>query len=261
MSEATSATTLQPLSAVARLILRIGCLLIQTGVSARRAQEAMQRAAAGLGCERLEVLCVSDTIVVEIWRGEERSPELQHLGHQVVNFQLATAVLEVVDRLAAGGLRVETAEEELDVLQTIPPQHPPWLVCLAAGIGCAAFGRLLGADWAAFLPTLAGASIGQWLRHRLGRAHVNLYLSTGIVSFLASILAGWGARLAGSQRVELAVLAAVLLLVPGIAALNAQKDVIDNHIGLGISRAVRVIMVVLFISVGLLLSQHLLRLA
>ncbi len=247
-----------PLAEVARVVLRVGCILIESGITARRAQEAMRHAALGFGCLKIEMLCVADMIVVELRRGEERATELRRVGTQGANMQLAYAALQVVERIAQGGLLPVTAQTEFDCLRALPPEYPHWLICLAAGLACAAFGQLLGADPVAFAPTFVAATLGQWLRLWLAHSRVNLFLSTAIVSFLAATLAGFGAHLAGSRQAEIAAVSAVLMLIPGLAALTAQKDLLDGHVGLGTSRAVRVLMVVLFIGVGLLLAQCLL---
>jgi uncharacterized membrane protein YjjP (DUF1212 family) len=87
---------------------------------------------------------------------------------------------------------------------------------------------------------------------------MNVFLSTAMVSFTAAALAGVGAELAGSRKAELASLSAVLLLIPGLSALTAQKDIIDGHMNLGTSRAVHALAIVFFIGVGLLIAQRLL---
>jgi uncharacterized membrane protein YjjP (DUF1212 family) len=87
---------------------------------------------------------------------------------------------------------------------------------------------------------------------------MNVFLSTAMVSFTAAALAGFGAVIAGSRKAELASLSAVLLLIPGLSALTAQKDIIDGHLNLGTSRAVRALTVVFFIGAGLLVAQRLL---
>jgi uncharacterized membrane protein YjjP (DUF1212 family) len=47
----------------------------------------------------------------------------------------------------------------------------------------------------------------------------------------------------------------VLLLVPGVPALNAQSDIMEGHPTLGSARAVSVIMLLMFIAIGVLIAQ------
>lgn len=258
MSVPLPSSTSASLSTMARVVLRVGCILIESGITARRTREAMRKAALGFGCAKVEMLCSPDMIVVELRRDEEQATELRRVRPERANMQLAYATLEVVDRIAKEELSPQAVQTEFDALRASPPEHPHWLICLAAGLSCAAFGELLGTDFLAFMPTLVASSAGQWLRLRFARLKMNVFLSTVIVSFTAAALAGFGAVLAGSRTAELASVSAVLLLIPGLSALTAQKDIIDGHINLGTSRAARALTIVFFISAGLLVAQHIL---
>jgi uncharacterized membrane protein YjjP (DUF1212 family) len=113
-------------------------------------------------------------------------------------------------------------------------------------------------DWAAFIPVLAGGCIGQWVRQLLQRHHVNVFVATGFIAFLASGLGGLGSRLAGSTTLVLAMVASVLLLVPGVPAIDAQYDVMEGHPTLGTARGVVISITVIFMATGVLIAGSLL---
>ena len=52
-------------------------------------------------------------------------------------------------------------------------------------------------------------------------------------------------------------MAAVLLLVPGVAVLSAQLDAIDGKPNLAAARSLRIAYLLLFMTLGLVLAQHL----
>jgi uncharacterized membrane protein YjjP (DUF1212 family) len=104
---------------------------------------------------------------------------------------------------------------------------------------------------------LAGA-IGQWARHDLLRRRVNAYVTAAVIAFTAAAIAGFGARFAGSQNLNLAMMAAILLLVPGVPATNAQTDIMEGYPVMGSARAVSVIMVMVFATTGVWLAEALL---
>jgi uncharacterized membrane protein YjjP (DUF1212 family) len=64
--------------------------------------------------------------------------------------------------------------------------------------------------------------------------------------------------LAGSATINLAMMASMLLLVPGVPATNAQTDIIDGFPTMGSARAVSVIMVMVFATTGVWLAEILL---
>lgn len=130
-------------------------------------------------------------------------------------------------------------------------------MALSAGVACAAFGRLLGVDWVALLPILAASTIAQWSRIMLIRRGMNAFVLAAIVAFIASIMAGTAAIAVGSLMVPTAMTASVLLLVPGIPAMNAQTDIMEGYPTMGSARFVTVAMLLMFITVGLGAAQML----
>ncbi|MBP0574862.1 threonine/serine exporter family protein, partial [Mycobacterium tuberculosis] len=84
------------------------------------------------------------------------------------------AVRALAKEAAEGGMTVEAIEAELTRLVRETPRHPAWVVALATGTACAAFGRLLGVDWPAFVPVLVAGSVGQYARHVLLHRGVNV---------------------------------------------------------------------------------------
>jgi uncharacterized membrane protein YjjP (DUF1212 family) len=245
------------LDEVARLSLSVGKLLLEAGASARTVHEAVQDISKGLGCEKVETYCQHAAIIIMLRRGEESCAEMGKVGEHGVNLRRAEELSRIVSRVGTGEMDCAQAQREVDDVPRSTPAYPVWFVCFATGIACAAFGRLLNAAWLSFAPTLAGAAAGQWLRHFLVGRKQNLFFVAGIVSFVCAFIAGLGGRLLGSGHLEIATMSAVLLLVPGVAVLNAQLDAIDGKPNLAAARGLRIAYLLLFMSLGLVLAQHL----
>jgi len=245
------------LSDVARLSLSIGRLLMEFGESARMINEEIAALAHRLGCDSAEVYCQHAAIIVTLRRGEEFCVQMGKVGEHGVNLRGLEAIRDLARRVSHGGLDYSAAQTELDNTPGTTSSYPVWLVCLCTGLACSAFGRLLGADWLAFFPVLVGSAAGQWIRRAMLVRKKNLFITTGVVSFVSALLAGVGARLAGSSRLEIAMASAVLLLVPGVAVLNIQTDVIEGKPNLAAARGLRVIYILLFMTLGLIAAQRL----
>jgi uncharacterized membrane protein YjjP (DUF1212 family) len=244
-----------PLDDVARLSLATGRLLLQHGANGRIVQEAISDIAGALGCDSVEVFCQHAAVLVTIHRGSESCMQMNKSGEHGVNLRRAQAVRQIIRELVAKDLNCATAQARMDAVPLTTPAYPVWFVCLSTGLACSAFGRLLGADWPAFLPIFIGAAAGQWVRHTLFHLRHNIFVIAGIVSFLTAFLAGLGARLCGSAHLPIATLAAVLLLVPGVAVLNAQVDVLEGKPNLAAARALRVLYLLMFMAIGLAIAQ------
>jgi len=147
----------------------------------------------------------------------------------------------------------------LSTLLRRTPRHSALLTSVAVGLACAAFGRLLNADWLATGPIFLGATLAQLVRRGLHAIHVNVFISTAVVAFVGATLGGVGARLAGSETVNVAMIASILLLVPGVPSLNAQNDILEGRPTLGSARTVWVAVVLIFATLGLWFGQILIK--
>jgi uncharacterized membrane protein YjjP (DUF1212 family) len=240
---------------VARLCLSAGGLLLETGENGRTVHEAISTIAKSLGCDSAEVFCQHQAILITLHRDSESLVQMIKAGEHGVNLRRTQALRRIIRDLAAKQLDCAAAQAAIDRVPETTAAYPLWFVCLAAGLACSAFGRLLGADWPSFLPILAGSAGGQWLRHTLLKQRHNIFVVAGIISFLSSLVAGLGARLCGSTHLAIATVAATLLLVPGVAVLNAQIDILNGRPNLAAARALRVLYLLMFMALGLVLAQ------
>src|SRR4030095_11935746 len=195
---------------------------------------------------------------ITVTRGMSTITRMVEVGPLGVNYRLSHAIRAFAQRICGGGTTAAAALSEMTRLEQDIGRHAPWVVALAVGFACAAFGRLLGMDWAAFIPVAARGDRGQSVRHSLLRRGANVFVVAACVAFLASSLAELGARWAGSTTLDVAMIASVLLLVPGVPALDAQYDILDGHPTLGTARAVVVGMILIFIATGVLIARALL---
>jgi uncharacterized membrane protein YjjP (DUF1212 family) len=243
------------LEQVARLGLSAGRLLLESGASGRVVHEAIQDIAYACGCDSAEVMCQHAGVLVMIRRLSDSCMQMTKVGEHGVNLRRAQAVRHIIRDLVAGELNCHYAQVEIDHVPLNTPCYPDWLICVSTGLACGAFGRLLGADWAAFLPIVFGSAWGQWIRMLLLHQRHNVFITAGVVSFLAAFMAGVGARVFGSSHVAVATVAAVLMLVPGVAVVNAQTDVLEHRPNLAMARSVRVLYLLIFMALGLALAQ------
>jgi uncharacterized membrane protein YjjP (DUF1212 family) len=230
---------------------------MESGESGRVIHEEIAAAAVALGCDSAEVYCQHAAIIVTLRRGEEFCVQMGKVGEHSVNLRHSELTKDTLRRVVSGHLDCSAAQIEMDEIPDRVSNYPEWLVCLCTGLACGAFGRLLGVDWSAFVPVVIGSAIGQGIRHALITRKQNIFITSAVVSFCSAFLAGLGARLLGSLNPAPATVAAVLLLVPGVAVLNTQMDAIEGKPNLAAARGLRVIYLLLFMTLGLFGAQRL----
>ena len=239
------------LEQIAMVALEVGGLLMETGAKAAVVKVGMRKIGAGLGADRVHSRIGYASLTVTVTHGHNTITRMLGMGPHGVNMRLNHELRALCVRVEKGGMTTDRVLADLQALKDTVPRHSRGLTALAAGIACAAFGRLLGVDWAAFGPVLAAAAIGQWLRIGLHRRGTNLFVLAAIVAFVAAALAGLASIGLGSRMTETAMTAAVLLLVPGVPAMNAQTDIMEGYPTMGSARFVSVGMLLMFITVGM----------
>jgi uncharacterized membrane protein YjjP (DUF1212 family) len=250
-----SAPALEPLAMVA---LDAGRMLMESGASANSIDEIVAKFARGLGADRVDLRIGYASLAITIGIGPNGITRMREVGHLGVNQRLDQELWHLADQVSHGRLTTEQTRAELTRLAARTPRHSAWVMALAVGLACAAFGRLLKVDWLGTGPVFLAAVIGQFIRRELLKRHVNVFICASLVSFLASLLGGLGAHWMGSRNIDMAMIASILLLVPGVPSVNALNDILEGHPTLGSARAVTVAVVLIFVAAGLWFGQVLL---
>ncbi len=243
------------LEQIAGAALLVARRLMETGSRAEVVHEGCSLVARGLGCEHVNLRSGYASLEITLDSGLNTITRMIEVGPLGVNYRLNHAIRDMVRRFQESSCTPAETVAEMTRLERDTPRQRPWLVALWVGVACASFGRLLGTDWAAFIPVLAAGTLGQAGRHVLLRRGTNAFVVAAGIAFLSSTLGGLGARWAASTTVNLAMNASVLLLVPGVPAVNAQSDIMEGHPAMGGARAIFVIMLLIFIAIGVLIAH------
>jgi uncharacterized membrane protein YjjP (DUF1212 family) len=255
MDETCAVTETASLEDMAMLAMEFGRIMMECGSSASIVEEYVIRVAKALGARRVDLRIGYASLAVTVGITDEGITRMRKVGFLGVNQRMGQSVRELVRRLETDHLSLADTRSELARLERETPRHPGWLVDIAVGLACASFGRLLGVDWLAFLPVFAGATLGQCFRRQLHARRVNVFITATLVAFLASFISGLATRWLGSHTVNEAMVSAVLLLVPGVPALNAQYDIMNGYPTLGNARAVWVGTILIYLTIGVWLGQ------
>jgi len=250
-----SAPALEPLAMVA---LDAGRMVMEAGASANGVNDIVEKISRGLGAERVDLRVGYASLAITIGIGPNGITRMRKVGHLGVNQRMDQELQHLADRVTRGELTIDQTRAELTKFTTGTPRHSAWVMALAVGLACAAFGRLLKVDWLGTGPVFIAACIGQLVRRELLTRHVNVFICATVVAFLSSLLGGLGAYWCQSGTITTAMIASILLLVPGVPSVNAQSDILDGHPTLGSARAVTVAVILIFLALGLWLGQVLL---
>lgn len=259
MNEVTDPVLLRhrELERIAMVALRVARLLLEAGAKVKVVHEGVGLIVRGLGVEFSGGRAGYASHEITVCSGANTITRMVTVGRHGVNHRLDYALRALCVRVAQGGMTPDTVERAVDAVLQDTPRYSPEVVAVAVGIACAAFGRLLGIDWPAVGPVLLAGAAGQYARHMLIRRNINPYVVAAVIALFASSLDGIGASYLGSRTVPLSMMASILLLVPGVPATNAQTDIMDGYPAMGSARAVTVLMVMIFATVGVWMAEAL----
>lgn len=236
------------------LSLWAGQMLLQYGATSQRVEESVHRIGTGLGCDWLDILVSPNVITITASSGSEFRTKLRRVTSLGVDLGRVTALNDLSRRIISGELDRFQARTELEKIDQMHRSYNRWLVVVMVGLACAAFSRLFGGDWTIFGITFAASAVAMFLRQTLARHHFNPLLIVVVCAFAAGGLASSAGLLNLSNDPEIALAAAVLLLVPGVPLINAAQDLIRGHLITGIARGVTGVLISLAIALGLLLA-------
>ena len=237
------------LSDMVDLLVQAGSLLLQHGADAGRVEASLEQMESGLGIQRIDAVVMSKTILLTATRQDAHHTRVARVPIVGVNMNVLSEVEQLLGRFQQGQVTSGQLVLELDRIARLPHHYSRGVTVAAVGLACAAFCRLFGGDWAALAITGVAAAVAAWVRMGLNQRRVNYFLVVLITALVASGLAGNALWL--SQTPQSALMAAVLLLVPGVPLINASVDILGGHISAGLARATTSLVVFLGIALGL----------
>lgn len=239
---------------VISLSLWAGQMLLQHGADSKRVEETVHRLGTGLGCDWMDILVSPNAIVASTINNHQFRTKVRRVPSLGVNMHIIAAVSNLSYRVTRGELDRFGLRRELMYIDKLAPNYDRRTIIVAVGLACAAFSRLFGGDWIAFIITFVASALAMFVRQELTRYYFNPLLVTTITAFIASFIASVASLLQLTTTAHTALAASVLLLVPGVPLINSAKDLIQGHLVTGITRGVAGLLISLSIAIGLSLA-------
>lgn len=247
----------EQLRQIINVCLWSGQLLLQNGANAHRVEKDVHRLGVALGCEDLDILVSPNAIVITVVSGDEYRTKIRRVSHYGVNFTIVSGVNRVSRRAAQGELDLAGVQAELTRISGIGWHYNRWVVVGLVGLACAAFSKLMGGNTATFFVVWLAASLAMFVRQELTKRSILPLITVVITAFVAALIASSVSIWRLSPHPDVALAAAVLLLVPGVPLINSAADLLEGHIVAGMARGMMGALISMAIALGLLLAIRL----
>lgn len=248
------------------LLLHTGSLLVESLADTSRVMRNMKRTSAFLGLpeEQLHIYINYNMLMINFCDGQHSYTKFRRVDRHGVNMWVISAISHLSWRALRQNYSLAEYKEELNRIGQTKRQYTPWQVAIGGGLACGGFCIQFGCDWIAFIYASIAAILGSRLKMYLATKGCNEYVNIGIAAFVATLIAWLTSLLSTSSAISSVLpdflisttpwhplLACALFIVPGVPLINFVSDMLDGYIQIGITRAVKTLMMVTAMAFGI----------
>lgn len=240
------------------VLLNIGKLLMECGADTERITSEILKSATFMGIphEYLNIHISYTTIMINLLHKERSITVFRKTPIHVPNMAMINAVSKLTWRAFERHYSLTTYEAQVAKLHQAIKVYPDWLKGIACAFGSAGLAYLFSGDIIALLVTIVCSLCGYFTRTLSQRLGFNEYMGIALGAFTAMFIA-YGFY----QHIELGSLLYVLVcctlfMVPGVPLINSVIDTINNHILSGVTRAIRTLLIVGSMTLGMAMALY-----
>ena len=241
---------------VVDMALEAGRILLKNGAEIFRVEETITRICHRFHIDKIDVFTLSHAIFIS---AEDKKG---HTYTRVKNVPLSGShlgiVAEVNDlsrQITGGYVTVEEAKKKLAIIEEMPSKAV-WKQVAGAGIASAAFAVLLGGTMLeAMMTFFIGGMVCLWaiMAGKAGISKIIINIFGGIVITGMAVLFRELPFFSG-LRLDAMISGGIMPLVPGVAFVNAIRDIADSDFLSGTVKMINAIMVFVYIAIGVALT-------
>lgn len=235
------------------LVMDMSVVLLSNGAEIFRVEETMHHICSYFKIEDVNSFVLSNGIFLTARiDGKDVFAKVKHIPLSGANLAIVTAVNDLSRQICSGNIEVKEAESKLKKIK-IMPSIDSRIKIVAAGLGSASFGYLLEDSimdcfFTVFIAMILYTFILFCEKHKLSKVILNT-VGGAFVTFMAVILYS----LLGESlniSIDKVIIGSILPLVPGLAFVNAIRDIANSDFISGIVRLIDSVLVFVYIAIG-----------
>jgi uncharacterized membrane protein YjjP (DUF1212 family) len=234
-------------------LVQAGLLLLESGAATYRVEETLHVMSRAFGLAEFEVVIFPTGFTLTVHGPHHSLTRVCRVRRLGVNMSRVSAINSLSREAAAGSISPAQVSAHLERIRRERSHYPTWLVVTGVAVACGAFAALLGGGWRELAATVFGAALAMLARVALRKAALLPLVVVVIAAFLATAATSLGCRALRCPSPDLAPVAAVLQLVPGVPMVTAVIDLATGDILSGVVRGVYAAVIAAGIALGMLL--------
>lgn len=237
---------------VLHLAVDMGETLLKNGAEIFRVEETIEHVCKAFGIYSYDIFILSNGIFVTAENeGEQLFATLKHVPLSATHLGVVTEVNHLSRQISAGEVGLTEAIELMKEIKHLPPKRDYFRV-LASGLGAACFCFLLGGNiWeciiTVFIAMLVYILVIFAERHSLTRVLRNI-VGGAFITVMAIVIGHLGLPIDLSR--DKMIIGSIMPLIPGLAFVNAIRDIADGNFISGTVRIIDALLVFVYIAIG-----------
>lgn len=231
------------------LAAEAGRRILESGGEAYRAEEVVLRLCRAWGFPDVECFATVTGLMASVGEGCSSRAVVRRVARRSTDLHRIARLAQEVSRIEGKKGSPADFRRALDALMA-EKVHPYWVVLLAAGASAAFFtllfqGSLRDAGAAFFV----GVFIKATASASLSRAFPD-FITNIVGGVVAASLSAVAVLVGFAENLDKTVIGSIMLLVPGLATVNAIRDTITGDLVAGVARLADAFMAAAAISLG-----------
>ncbi len=231
-----------------RLGLTLGEAMMQTGAEVYRVEDTMSRLLRKTGADDVQAIATPTGIYLSVTLGDEVHTAVRRIGRGSIDLS-QVCDLNALSRSVEEGASPAEVLREVRTIIARPPEYARWQQSLLVAVAGAAFAVLFGGGIFEAMAGAVGALLVQTTCGSMGALGTNRFL-VDFVGGGTAALSALAINLVINLQADLAIIGAIMTLVPGLLLTNAIRDALSGHLLSGTSRLMEAFFVSISIAGG-----------
>ncbi len=249
--------TVEQQEEITRMAIWAGQLLLQHGAESAVVESVVHRLGTTLGCDWVDVAITANALVMTTTSHQRFITKTRRVVDRGIDMRRVSDIERLCVMAEKRIIDVAEVRRRLRFISDRPRPYNRYLVVVMIGLSCAAFSRLAGGDWLVFAITFCAAALAMYVRQEIAHRHFSPLINFTVAAAVATSVASVAPAFQLGNKPQLALVASVLLLVPGFPFMNAISDMVKGHVNVGLARWTFALLLSTCVAIGILLAMNL----
>lgn len=210
-------------------LLSLGVALSSSGAETYRTEEAIERAALGLGCRDVHAFVTPTGLFVSVdWQGAVQTG-VRRVRRRQTDLSRLISLNALARATERGTLSPEECEQAIARLVARDTSYAPWVELLAGALASGSYAWFIGAGAGEISLAGLGGLLTILLRRRPTGRFAEGFFNLAAGGFAVGLIGAVGA-LTFHQSSAMITAAGVVVLVPGLAVTGALRDLLAGDL-------------------------------